>query len=131
MIAELQAELERRAEPDKRAWWEGYVKGAAFRGTPMAQIRAALSDWLTRHPELATRTTAFELIREPLSEDKIAGILILSEHLIDELGPDDLPAFRALLAEEHLGDWSACDWFCVKVLGRMLVRSPERERIAD
>ncbi len=58
-------------------------------------------------------------------------MLILSEHVIDELGFEDLPAFRTLLAEEHLGDWNSCDWFCVKVLGRMLERSCERERIAD
>ncbi len=69
-------------------------------------------------------------MREPLSEDKLAGILILAEHLLDELGVEDLPAFRALLSE-HLCDWSSCDWFCVKVLGPMLARSPEPERIAD
>ena len=131
MIAELQAELDRRADPAKKEWWEGYVKGAAFRGTPMGEIRAALRDWLAARPEAATRETAFELIREPLSDDKLAGILILSEHLLGELGPEDLPAFRELLAQEHLGGWNDCDWFCVKVLGRMLARSPARERIAD
>ena len=47
------------------------------------------------------------------------------------MGVQDLPAFRALLADEHLGDLSSFDWFCVKVLGRMLERSPERERLAD
>ena len=134
MIEGLQAELERRADPEKKAWWENYVKGATFRGTPMAEVRSAVGRWLETHPELSrTRIKhfAYELIREPFAEDKLAGVLILSEHLIDELGIDDLPAFRTLLADEHLGDWSACDWFCVKVLGRMLVRSSDRERIAD
>ncbi len=134
MIEELQAELERLADPRKKAWWEGYVKGASFRGTPMAAIRRAVARWLGSLPELSPteiKQLAFDLIRQPLTDDKLAGVLILSEHLIDELGTDDLAAFRALLAEEHLGDWNACDWFCVKVLGRMLERSPERGRIAD
>ncbi|MDQ3934668.1 MAG: DNA alkylation repair protein [Actinomycetota bacterium] len=131
MIAELQAELERRADPDRKAWWEGYVKGSAFRGVPMGEIRAVVRAWMDgRSPEEA-RAAAFDLMREPLSDDKLAGILILSEHLLGGLGPADLPAFRELLADEHLGGWNNCDWFCVKVLGRMLARSPERERIAD
>ena len=134
MIEDLQAELERRADPAKKAWWENYVKGASFRGTPMAEVRSAVNGWLESRRGLSTEATkrvACQLIRQPLAEDKLAGVLMLSEHLIDELALDDLPTFRALLAEEHLGDWSSCDWFCVKVLGRMLERSAERERIAD
>lgn len=134
MIEELQDDLERRADPAKKAWWENYVKGASFRGTPMREIRAAVGRLLENHPGISRarlKRLAFELIREPISEDKIAGILILAEHLIDDLGAADLRAFHALFADEHLGDWSACDWFCVKVLARMLQRSPEREQIAD
>lgn len=88
VIEELQAELERRADPGKKAWWENYVKGATFRGVPMAEIRSAVGAWLATRPELSTTQTkhlALELIRQPLAEDKLAGVLILSEHLIDEL----------------------------------------------
>lgn len=134
MIAELQAELARRSDPDRRAWWENYVKGAAFRGVPMGEIRAAVRDWLAAAPHLRAaekKRLALDLIREPLSEDKLAGILVLSEHVLDDLGPDDLPAFRDLLADGHLPDWGSCDWFCVKVLGRMLLGSADAERIAD
>jgi 3-methyladenine DNA glycosylase AlkD len=134
LIGELQPELERRADPDKKAWWESFVKGAAFRGTPMREIRGAVVEWLGARPDLSPaqrKRLAIELMRQPLSEDKLAGMLVLSEHTIDELGLDDLPAFRALFAQGHLADWGVCDWFCVKVLGRMLERCPERERIAD
>lgn len=134
MIEDLQAELERRADPEKKVWWENYVKGAAFRGTPMGEIRSAVRAQLRTRPELSTvqsKQLACDLIRQPLTEDKLAGVLILSEHLIDELRLEDLPAFRTLLAEEHLGDWNSCDWFSVKVLGRMLQRSSEAERLAD
>jgi len=81
--------------------------------------------------ELKKLNSDIETKRLSLSEDKLAGILILAEHLLVEVGVEDLPAFRALLSDRHLGDWSSCDWFCVKVLGPMLVRSPERERIAE
>ena len=134
VIEALQAELQRRSDPDKKVWWENYVKGAAFRGTPMREIRSAVRQWLASQPELSAeegKGLAVELMRQPLTEDKLAGMLILSEHLIEDLGPADLPVFHGLLADEHLGDWGACDWFCVKVLGRMLARSPDRERIAD
>jgi 3-methyladenine DNA glycosylase AlkD len=134
LIADLQAELASRGDPKRREWWENYVKGAAFRGVTMGEIRTAVRDWLAAAPGLTTSETkrlALDLIREPLSEDKLAGILVLSEHVLDDLGPADLPAFRALLADGHLGDWGSCDWFCVKVLGRMLNHSPEAERLAD
>jgi 3-methyladenine DNA glycosylase AlkD len=130
-IAALQRDLARRADPAKKAWWESYVKGAPFRGVPMPEVRAAVRDWL--HPDLEPdekKRLAYELIRQPLGEDKNAGILILSEHALGDLGPGDLADFRRLF-EEHLTDWSSCDWFCVKVLGRTLASSPEAERVAD
>ena len=134
MIAGLQAEIERRADPAKKAWWENYVKGAAFRGTPMGEIRKIVAAFVVAHPELGDQeltALAFALIAEPLTEDKLAGILLLSEHLVDRLGPGDLPALRELLSAGHLGDWNSCDWFCVKVLGRMLERSDDPPRLAD
>ena len=134
MIAELQHALQERADPDKKRWWENYVKGAPFRGTPMAEIRSVVGGFVDAHPELGEgelTTLACELIAQPLSEDKLAGILLLSEHLIGGLTLDDLPMLRGLLASGHLGDWSSCDWFCVKVLGRMLTRAEDPQPLAD
>ena len=133
-IAQLQTELARRADPAKQEWWENYVKGAPFRGVPMPEVRAAVRDWLAAEPGLSVaekKRLALDLIRERLSEDKNAGILILSEHVLADLGPADLKTFRRLFEEGHLADWSSCDWFCVKVLGRMLRTSPDADRLAD
>lgn len=134
VIAELQQELERRSDPAKKTWWENYVKGAAFRGTPMGEVRKVVADFVARHGALSAaelKGLASELAAQPLSEDKLAGVLLLSEHLIDRLGVDDLPMLRDLLAAGHLGDWNSCDWFCVKVLGRMLERADDPEKLAD
>jgi len=35
------------------------------------------------------------LLAESYSEDKLAGVLLLREHILAELGVDDLPAFAA------------------------------------
>ena len=83
MIAELQEELERRADPAKKTWWENYVKGGAFRGTPMGEIRKAVDAFVSEHPELTEgelKALACELIAQALAEDKLAVVLLFSEH---------------------------------------------------
>jgi hypothetical protein len=47
---------------------ENYVKGATFRGTPMAEIRSAVASWLKGRPELSTRQIKPEAVRRFLSE---------------------------------------------------------------
>lgn len=97
----------------------------------MAEIRKVVAAFVKDHPELTEgerKALACELIAQPLTEDKLAGVLLFSEHLIDRLGLRDLPMLRGLLAAGHLGDWNSCDWFCVKVLGRMLTRASDRSR---
>ena len=134
VIAGLQQELERRADPEKKSWWESYVKGAAFRGTPMGEVRKVVAALVRDNPQLGEaelKALACELIAQPLTEDKLAGVLLLSEHLVDRLRPDDLPMLRGLLAAGHLADWNSCDWFCVKVLGRMLASASDPQRLAD
>jgi 3-methyladenine DNA glycosylase AlkD len=100
----------------------------------MPDTRAAVREWLASHSDLTPeqlKAVAYELIRQPYADDRNAGILVLAEHVADELGFDDLADFRALFEEGHLADWSSVDWFCVKLLGRMLERSPDAQRIAD
>ena len=46
-IAVLQQQLDLRADPKTKAWWEGYLKHVIpFRGVKMADIRAALHQWV-------------------------------------------------------------------------------------
>ena len=100
----------------------------------MGDTRAAVRDWLASAPPLSPaqlKALAYELIGQPYADDRNAGILVLSEHVLDELGLADLADFRRLFADGRLADWNSVDWFCVKVLGRMLERSPEAQAIAD
>jgi hypothetical protein len=81
----LQQLLDAAANDRTRQYWERYLKGTAwFRGVPMAAIRTAvrtlwhteqLSGWPT--PQLVA--LAQHWIGQPLSEDQLAGTLLLAE----------------------------------------------------
>lgn len=125
-IAMLQGQLELRADPRTKNWWEGYLKHAIpFRGVKMADIRAVLHRWvqdegIAGQPGDQQRDLALDLIRLDCCEDKLAGILFLQEILLPAGAihwPADLPRFAALFGEGHIYEWNTCDWFCVKVLG--------------
>ena len=123
--------LDQRAVAKTKAWWESYLKGEIeFRGVPMAGIRQSVHGW---HDEIEPdneflKEAALALLRQPVAEDKLAGILIFQELLL----PADLTEWRADLAsleavfdEGHLWDWNTCDWLCVRVLGPLADRNGE------
>ncbi len=130
-ITRLQAALEAKATEKSRAFWSKYLKGdAVFRGVPMAEVREVVHAWW-REESLGELTVAkqtqlaLRLFEERPTEDKLAGVLLLSETLVPHLTKKDLPAFARLFAKGHIADWNLCDWFCVKVLGKMLERAEE------
>ena len=125
-LSRLQAALEARATEKSRTFWSKYLKGdAAFRGVPMAGVREAVHAWWRaeaideRSPD-AQVDVALRLLEEAYTEDKMAGVLALSEIVMPHLGKQHLPAFARLFANGHIFDWNLCDWFCVKVLGKLL-----------
>jgi 3-methyladenine DNA glycosylase AlkD len=133
-IAQLQLELAANADAEKRAWWERYLKGEAeFRGVPTPVIRSSASAWWDDHDAGSLDSDGqlelcMELLRCPMTEDKLAGMLILGERLIPAGGVDWAGAtasFATLFAERHLADWNAVDWFCVRVLGPLIEFSGE------
>jgi 3-methyladenine DNA glycosylase AlkD len=122
----LQHQLDLRADPKTQTWWEGYLKHAIpFRGVKMADIRAALHQWvqeegIAQQPAAQQKDLALDLIRLDYCEDKLAGILFLQEILLPAGAvrwQDDLPRFARLFEQGHIYEWNTCDWFCVRVLG--------------
>jgi 3-methyladenine DNA glycosylase AlkD len=70
-------------------------------------------------------------MREDLTEDKLAGILLVQEVLLTEGVIDwrgDLPVLASMFDDGHIYDWNTCDWLCVRVLGPLAER--EREACA-
>lgn len=128
---EMGQRLEARSDPKTRDWWDRYLKGAIpFRGVPMGGIRESVHV-LWRERGLAARPRSERLaVVEALfaqrhSEDKIAAILILAELVMDDLRPSDVPFLARPFRRGHIEEWSTCDWYCVKVLGPFIERSPD------
>ncbi|HEX6384794.1 MAG TPA: DNA alkylation repair protein [Anaerolineae bacterium] len=132
LTRKLQRQLESRADPKTKAWWEKYLKYAiSFRGVKMADIRAELHQWLeseavlTRLSEAEQKDLALRLIQEAYTEEKLAGILFLQEVLLPSGAidwRDDLPRFGVLFQDGYIYEWNTCDWFCVRVLGPLVQR---------
>ena len=125
-LERLHASLADRATERSRAFWTGYVKGAPpFLGVPMGSIRTAVAAWW-REESIASRSLedrkalAVAAFDGAFAEHRLAGVLMLAEHLIDDLDAADLPAFAGLFARERIADWNLCDWFCIKVLAAMI-----------
>ncbi len=133
MASVIAKRLAAEADPKTRTWWDRYLKGAVpFRGVPMATIRQVVHDvWDAEGLEalpLAERIdAALKQFEQRHAEDKLAGVLMLSERLIPELSTEHV----ALLARPfngHIEDWGTCDWYCVKVLGRFVEASDRQNR---
>lgn len=129
----IQHLLASRADHDTREWWTAYLKGSAqFRGVKTADVRSVVHTWLESDgadwSHRALRDLAISLIEAPFTEDKIAGMLLLQEHLI----PADAVPWKTevrrwarLFDADHLSDWNSCDWFSVRVLGPIAVSKGE------
>lgn len=126
-MVDIERELYARADPATRDWWERYLKGALpFRGVKMAGIReVARLVW----PSVAEMDDpvgfALAQFENEFSEDKIVGVLLLAEHLLDRLDAGTVPRLAEPFERGWIRDWSTCDWYCVKVLGKLIERDPE------
>lgn len=125
----LRNQLEERADPKAKAWWEGYVKDSApFLGVKMGDIRTSLHHW---HQEQIAGNLdpgqqldlALRLFEGQYTEEKLAGTLFLQEILLP-MGAvncsNDLKRFANLFTNELIYDWNICDWFSIKVLGSLI-----------
>lgn len=88
-------------------------------------LRTCVRNWwseqrLADDPAVVGKRIALALLEQPRADTKLAGVIVLHEHLADHLHASDLPAFEALFATGALSDDNVVDWFAVKVLGTML-----------
>lgn len=136
-LRRLQQALDARATEKSRAFWSKYLKGdAVFRGVPMAGVREVVHGWWANESlgdlTVAAQTkAALKLFEQEPTEDKLAGVLALSEILLPHLSKKNLPALARLFARGHIADWNLCDWFCVKVLGKMVEHAEDPFDLAE
>jgi 3-methyladenine DNA glycosylase AlkD len=137
IVDDLARRLDERADERTRSWWERYLKGAIeFRGVPMQGVREVVhAVWSDRGLDDRPREEQFEIVlvlfAQRYAEDKLAAILVLGERLIDDLTAADVPLLAEPFARGHIADWSTCDWYCMKVLARLLERAADAGAAAD
>jgi 3-methyladenine DNA glycosylase AlkD len=135
-VADLKRRLGREKTDKAKAFWTRYLRGAAkFRGVPMAKVRSCTQRWwaeheLADHPASVGKRIAIALLEQPMTEDKLAGVVVLHELIGDSLRATDVPTFARLFARGHLADWNIVDWFSTKVLARLLATAPQKAETA-
>jgi 3-methyladenine DNA glycosylase AlkD len=128
----LQQLLEVAADDRARQYWERYLKGTArFRGVPMAAIRTAVrtlwhTEQLSGWPTSQLLALAEHWFGQPLSEDKLAGTLLIAEQLAGRLTLEDGDALARPPAGGKLADWSSCDWYATKALHAYLTANSQQ-----
>ena len=64
---------------------------------------------------------ALRLFEVPITEDKLAGVLLLQNHLRSRFDWRKLlPRYARLYEKGWIYSWNTSDWFCVRVLGPTL-----------
>eukprot|EP00511_Aplanochytrium_stocchinoi_P005553 CAMPEP_0204825022 /NCGR_PEP_ID=MMETSP1346-20131115/3001_1 /ASSEMBLY_ACC=CAM_ASM_000771 /TAXON_ID=215587 /ORGANISM="Aplanochytrium stocchinoi, Strain GSBS06" /LENGTH=141 /DNA_ID=CAMNT_0051952505 /DNA_START=266 /DNA_END=688 /DNA_ORIENTATION=- len=79
---------------------------------------------------------AMTLLKREMSEDRLAGILVIAEHILPSGKLDAQANWKTALAhfgtlyDDHLIDWNTNDWFSTKVLSNLVQRIPEKREFA-
>jgi 3-methyladenine DNA glycosylase AlkD len=126
LLDDVTKRLDAVADSATREWWERYLKGAVpFVGVKMAGVRriagSVMRDHLASEPPERRIDLALECFALARCEEKLVGVLLLAEHLLDDLSLDDVPRLAGPLEREQVTDWNTCDWYGVKVLGPFVV----------
>ena len=131
--------LDGEARSATREHWERYLKGAAtFRGTPMAGTRRAVRQLWGEH-DLADEPVddllqlSHAWFAQPHTEDRLAGVLLVAEHLAPRLEDRHDAALAVPVERSDVADWNVCDWYATKALHAYLVggeRSVRAPRLA-
>ncbi|MAT61723.1 MAG: hypothetical protein CMH41_08810 [Micrococcales bacterium] len=119
--AALRKELNSRSQSRVQAHWDAYLKGnAEFLGVPMAGVRATVNSlWdsgLSDLPTTDQREIFTRWARQPYTEERLAAVLLLAEHVMPALSDDDLERLEEPLVSGVFADWHIVDWYSTKVM---------------
>ena len=121
VIKKLQQELSKAGSSATKTWWERYMKHVIkFYGLKMQQIRQISNQWFDKHIASQSVSTqkeiVFSLFKLPIAEEKLAGVLLLQNKLLNDITPDDINIIESFFDNGYIYDWNVCDWFCMRVL---------------
>jgi 3-methyladenine DNA glycosylase AlkD len=133
LIHKHQSALEAEATEKTKQWCEKYMKNVIpFRGVGIPKNRELLEKWRTHNgidkwSFESQLELALAFFKEPIAEDKLAGILFIQNYLYNKLPWEMLLSKYAEIYEQELiFDWNICDWFCVRVLGATIKENGEQ-----
>lgn len=127
LLCVLDTLMEAEREEAHANWTTKYLRNATpSRGVRIPKLRNIVAGWynensMSSFPGSRQRSMAYELIQKHYFEDKLAGTVLLQDHVIPqgELTLNHLPELQSLYVNGNINDWSTCDWFCVRVLGKL------------
>ncbi len=128
LIEALQNELNKRADEKTREWFTDYLKGVIeYRGVKTPFIGDIVGQWVDEHgirklPLNEQLDIAYALLAEKVAEDKFACAILLQKYLLKQTPALEIVARTQTAFESgHIWDWSTNDWYCVRVLGPLVV----------
>ena len=131
-IRRLQTRLDEISDPKTKKWFEDYLKNAiTYRGVKTPGVSRTVSRWradegIGELPHGEQLEIACDLIREEKAEDKFAGIFYIQKYLLNRISPDVLlESFSPLYEQEAFCNWSTTDWFCIRVLDPLIMKSED------
>jgi hypothetical protein len=117
VTADLDRLLTAAADDGTRRYWERYLKGtASFRGVPMAGVRETVDRLWDQHalgerPVDELLSLGHSLFARSASEDKLAAVPLIAEHLVDRLRLSHHAALAQPLEAGNIADWGVRDWY--------------------
>ncbi len=127
LLCALDASMEKERDQAHANWTTKYLRDTTpSRGVRIPKLRKVVADWYNENSVSSfsgerQREMAYELVRKKYFEDKLAGTVLLQDHVMPrgELRLEHLHEVECLYTDGSINDWSTCDWFCVRVLGKL------------
>jgi DNA alkylation repair enzyme len=134
LVQRLQSMLDAKSDADCLRHRRTVLRNVPTRGVRIPVIRALVTDWVTERqidalPPDAATALAEELMRSgPTLDDKLAGMILLSERLLIRglYSLENFPVFGQLFDDGCLDNFCVVDHFAEKILSRFLHQTPER-----
>ena len=131
-IKKLQIKLEEVSDEKTKKWFEDYLKNViSYRGVKTPVVTKIVSQWradeaIDKLPLKKQMEIACDLIRKEKAEDKLAGVVYIQKYLSSKVEADILLRnFNDLYNQGAFCNWSTTDWFCVRVLDPLIMKSED------
>ena len=127
---EIQQQISQRENRDKAKWLENYVKhDIQSLGVGIPEIRdiirqAEREHRLTQLPISEQTEMLNDLMRQPITEYKLAAILFVQLYWKTSEPDATMRMISGWFDQRWISDWNVCDWLCVRLLSPLVDTQP-------